>query len=151
MFDEAAAVRLMHSYNLWWVEEERNLQSSHPRGVCVCMCVLLTFCVCVCCRCLESVCRHPWGRRGHPLPTVHLCGFSPVCRRMWTTSMYWALKGFCSREQSSQRHTNSFFSPWMWSLLMCCGTHTHTHRNERFSGESCPLRGSHVALGRISL
>lgn len=40
---------------------------------------------------------------------------------MWTTSMYCALKGFCSREHSSQRHTNSFFSPWMWSLLMCCG------------------------------
>lgn len=51
--------------------------------------------------------------------TVHLWGFSPVCLRMWTTSMYWALKGFCSREQSSHRHTNSFFSPWMWSLLMC--------------------------------
>lgn len=55
------------------------------------------------------------------LLTVHLCGFSPVWRLMWTTSMYWALKGFCSREHSSQRHTNSFFSPWMWSLLMCCG------------------------------
>lgn len=51
--------------------------------------------------------------------TVHLWGFSPVCLRMWTTSMYWALKGFCSLEQSSHRHTNSFFSPWMWSLLMC--------------------------------
>lgn len=35
--------------------------------------------------------------------------------------MYCALKGFCSREHSSQRHTNSFFSPWMCSLLMCCG------------------------------
>src|SRR4029434_9405322 len=45
---------------------------------------------------------------------------------MCTTSMYWALKGFCSREHSSQRHTNSFFSPWMCSLLMCC-THTITH------------------------
>ncbi len=53
--------------------------------------------------------------------TVHLWGFSPpVCRRMWTTSMYWALKGRCSREQSIQWHTNSFFSPWMCSLLMCC-------------------------------
>ncbi len=51
--------------------------------------------------------------------TVHLWGFSPVCRRMWTTSMYWALKGRCSREQSIQWHTNSFFSPWMCSLLMC--------------------------------
>lgn len=30
-------------------------------------------------------------------------------------------------------------------------THTHTRRNEWFSGESCPLRGSHVVLGRISL
>lgn len=51
--------------------------------------------------------------------TVHLCGFSPVCRRMCTTSMYCALKGFCSRVQACQRHTNSFFSPWMCSLLMC--------------------------------
>lgn len=54
------------------------------------------------------------------LLTVHLCGFSPVCLLMWTTSIYWALKGFCSREQSSHRHTNSFFSPCMWSLLICC-------------------------------
>lgn len=52
--------------------------------------------------------------------TVHLWGFSPVCLRMCTTSMYWALKGRCSREQSCQWHTNSFFSPWMCSLLMCC-------------------------------
>lgn len=60
------------------------------------------------------------GRARGPL-TVHLCGFSPVCRRMCTTSMYCALKGFCSRVQACQRHTNSFFSPWMCSLLMCCG------------------------------
>lgn len=53
--------------------------------------------------------------------TVHLWGFSPVCLLMCTTNMYWALKGFCSLEQSSQRHTNSFFSPWMWSLLICWG------------------------------
>lgn len=52
--------------------------------------------------------------------TVHLWGFSPVCLRMCTTSMYCALKGFCSRVQACQRHTNSFFSPWMCSLLMCC-------------------------------
>lgn len=53
---------------------------------------------------------------------MHLCGFSPVCLRMCTTSMYWALKGFCSLVQACQRHTNSFFSPWMCSLLMCWGT-----------------------------
>lgn len=57
--------------------------------------------------------------------TVHLWGFSPVCRRMCTTSMYCALKGFCSRVQACQRHTNSFFSPWMCSLLMCCREQTH--------------------------
>lgn len=51
--------------------------------------------------------------------TVHLCGFSPVCLRMWTTSMYWALKGLSSLEQPPQWHTNSFRSPWMCSLLMC--------------------------------
>ena len=61
------------------------------------------------------------GREEGPL-TVHLWGFSPVCRRMCTTSMYWALKGFCSLVQACQRHTNSFFSPWMCSLLMCCGS-----------------------------
>lgn len=55
-----------------------------------------------------------------PLLTVHLCGFSPVCLLMWTTSIYWALNGFCSREQSSHRHTNSFFSPCIWSLFICC-------------------------------
>lgn len=51
--------------------------------------------------------------------TVHLWGFSPVCRRMWTTSMYWALKGFSSREHVSHRHTNDFLLPWIWSVLMC--------------------------------
>ena len=51
--------------------------------------------------------------------TVHLCGFSPVCLRMCTTSMYWALKGLSSLEQPPQWHTNSFRSPWMCSLLMC--------------------------------
>lgn len=64
------------------------------------------------------------GREAGPL-TVHLCGFSPVCRRMCTTSMYCALKGFCSRVQACQRHTNSFFSPWMCSLLMCCREQGH--------------------------
>lgn len=53
--------------------------------------------------------------------TVHLWGFSPVCRLICTTSIYWALKGFCSLEQSSHRHTNSFFSPWIWSLFICWG------------------------------
>lgn len=57
--------------------------------------------------------------------TVHLCGFSPVCLRMCTTSMYCALKGFWSRVQACQRHTNSFFSPWMCSLLMCCQEQAH--------------------------
>lgn len=70
-----------------------------------------------------SFCPHIKRRRKTQMAvllTVHLWGFSPVWRLMWTTSMYCALKGFCSREHSSQRHTNSFFSPWMWSLLMCC-------------------------------
>lgn len=61
----------------------------------------------------------PYPRDTQPCLTVHLWGFSPVCRRMCTTSMYWALKGRRSREQASQWHTNSFFSPWMCSLLMC--------------------------------
>lgn len=127
------------------------MMNASVRGKEICV---FSRCVHMCsCWCLESM-RGPvgaWrGRRGHPLPTVHLCGFSPVCRRMWTTSMYWALKGFCSREQSSQRHTNSFFSPWMWSLLMCCGTHTHREMRG-FSGESCPLRGSHVVPGLMFL
>lgn len=52
-------------------------------------------------------------------------------RLMWTTSMYWALKGFCSREHSSQRHTNSFFSPWMCSLLMCC---VESHKRSSLPG-----------------
>lgn len=51
--------------------------------------------------------------------TVHLCGFSPVCLRMCTTNIYWALKGFSSREQSSHRQMNDFLFAWMWSLLMC--------------------------------
>lgn len=66
------------------------------------------------------------GRAVPPGPlTVHLWGFSPVCRRICTTSMYCALKGFCSRVQACQRHTNSFFSPWMCSLLMCCQEQAH--------------------------
>ena len=51
--------------------------------------------------------------------TVHLCGFSPVWRRMWTTSMYWALNGFSSREHSRHRQTKLFLLAWMWSLLIC--------------------------------
>lgn len=51
--------------------------------------------------------------------TVHLWGFSPVCLLMCTTNIYWALKGFCSLEQSNHRQTNSFFSPWIWSLFIC--------------------------------
>lgn len=51
--------------------------------------------------------------------TVHLCGFSPVCRRMCTTSMYWALKGFSALEHPSHRHTKDFLFAWMWSLFMC--------------------------------
>lgn len=35
--DEIVAVRLMYLYNLQSVEEERNLQSCHPRGVCLCV------------------------------------------------------------------------------------------------------------------
>lgn len=58
--------------------------------------------------------------------TVHLWGFSPVWRRMWTTSIYWALNGFSSREQSTQRQTNDFLFAWMWSLLMCCGMNKWT-------------------------
>lgn len=65
--------------------------------------------------------------------TVHLWGFSPVCLRMCTTNMYWALKGFCSLEHSSQRHTNSFFSPWMWSLFMCC----ERKRRSKFMLKTC--------------
>lgn len=66
------------------------------------------------------------GKGSAPGPlTVHLWGFSPVCRRICTTSMYCALKGFCSRVQACQRHTNSFFSPWMCSLLMCCQEQAH--------------------------
>lgn len=51
--------------------------------------------------------------------TVHLCGFSPVWRLMCTTSIYWALNGFSSREQSSHRQMNDFLFAWIWSLLMC--------------------------------
>lgn len=139
-----------------------------PECVCICICVCVNgiLCVFVCVGskpclqagsspCLESVSccppgarwrpfRAPWQQqRDHPLPTVHLCGFSPVCRRMWTTSMYWALKGFCSREQSSQRHTNSFLSPWMWSLLMCCVKQRHAKMRGR---GFCPLSVSHVSV-----
>ena len=57
----------------------------------------------------------------HMWLTVHLWGFSPVWRRICTTSMYWALNGFSSLEQSSQRQTNDFLFAWIWSLLMCCG------------------------------
>lgn len=34
--------------------------------------------------------------------TLHLCGFSPVCLRMCTTSIYWALNGFFSLLHASQ-------------------------------------------------
>ena len=51
--------------------------------------------------------------------TVHLWGFSPVCLRMCTTSMYWALKGFSSREQFCHWHTNCFLHWAMWSAFKC--------------------------------
>ena len=67
--------------------------------------------------------------------TVHLCGFSPVCRRICTTSMYWALNGLLSRWQPSHSHTNSFFCPWMCSPLTWATSSfwwkkkTHTRRS----------------------
>lgn len=54
--------------------------------------------------------------------TVHLCGFSPVCLLMCTTSMYCALKGFSSLEQSFHRQTKAFLLLPIWSLLRCCKT-----------------------------
>ena len=60
------------------------------------------------------------GRRGSSVLTVHLCGFSPVCLRMCTTSMYWALKGFACLLHSFHSHTKLFLLAWMWSLAMCC-------------------------------
>ena len=54
--------------------------------------------------------------------TVHLCGFSPVCLLMCTTSMYCALNGFSSLLQSFQRQTKAFLLLPIWSLLRCCKT-----------------------------
>lgn len=51
--------------------------------------------------------------------TVHLCGFSPVCRRICTTNIYCALNGFSPREQFSHRHIKAFLFVWIWSLFIC--------------------------------
>ena len=51
--------------------------------------------------------------------TVHLCGFSPVCLLMCTTSMYCALNGFCSLEQPIHWHTKDFLLAPMWSMFRC--------------------------------
>ena len=54
--------------------------------------------------------------------TVHLCGFSPVCRLIWTTNIYWALKGFSSRLHSFHRQINIFLLACIWSMLICYNT-----------------------------
>lgn len=52
--------------------------------------------------------------------TWHWWGFSPVWRRICTTSMYWALKGFCSRIHPSHSQTNNFLLLATWSWFKCC-------------------------------
>ena len=54
-------------------------------------------------------------------------GFSPVCLLMWTTSMYWALKGFSSLEHPFHWQTKNFLLHPMCSLFKCW------KRNDRWS------------------
>ena len=51
--------------------------------------------------------------------TVQRCGFSPVCRRRWTTSMYWALNGFSSRAQFFHWQMKLFLLELTCSLFKC--------------------------------
>ena len=66
-------------------------------------------------------------------PTVQRWGFSPVWRRMWTTSMYCALNGFSQRPHPSHRQTN-----WRRLADTCSWFRCYTHT------DSCEQRACTV-------
>lgn len=60
---------------------------------------------------------------------------------MWTTSMYWALKGFSLREQCCHKQTKFFLFTSMCSALRCC--------NAEERSQSAPVSGPDLVQLRL--